>query len=80
MEEVKLWFRVPFDITKRDVEVEFKRESICVSYKGKPVFEGPLLKAISVEGSYWIIDTPKYVFDDISLFFWLWCVHNFLSY
>lgn len=65
MDEVKLWFRVPFDITKLDVDVEFKRDSICVSHKGKPVYEGPLLKPISVEGSYWIIDTPKYVFNNI---------------
>lgn len=62
---VKLWFRVPFNITKQEVDVDFKRNSICVSYKGQPVYEGPLLKPISVEGSYWIIDTPKYEFHDL---------------
>ncbi|ODM87908.1 NudC domain-containing protein 1 [Orchesella cincta] len=59
MEEVKIWFRVPSTITKRDVDIEIKKESIIVTHKGRCVLEGPLNNQVEVEGSYWIIDTPK---------------------
>ncbi|ODM87905.1 NudC domain-containing protein 1 [Orchesella cincta] len=35
MEEVKIWFRVPSTITKRDVDIEIKKESIIVTHKGR---------------------------------------------
>lgn len=59
MEEVKLWFRVPFNINKNEVDIEFKPDTLRVSYREQSVIEGALTKPISIEGSYWIIDTPK---------------------